>query len=141
MSTHRRALAAAGCTLLALAAGIGAATAKNHKVIAAPGQLDTTAPGIHLWHDYGTFGLYRISDEALRGLSGEARARLQIDPEIDTLLFDRHPISTAGARDVPPTLANKPASGPSLHLVQFVGPIKQEWLDAVEAYEAVKVDA
>lgn len=133
MRNHHRALAAAGCTLLALAAGIGAATAKSHKVIAAPGQLDPAAPGIHLWHDYGTFGLYRVSDEALSRLPAEARGRLQIDPEMDTILFDRHPISAMGSQDVPPTLAAKPPAGPALHLVQFVGPIKQAWLDEIEA--------
>ena len=133
MRSHGRALAAAGCTLLALAAGIGAATAKSHKVIAAPGQLDPATPGVSLWHDYGAFGLYRVSDEALRGLSGEARARLRIDPEMDAILFDRHPISTTAVRDVPPTLAAKSPAGPALHLVQFVGPIKQAWLDEVEA--------
>ena len=53
---------------------------------------------------------------------------------MDTILFDRHPVDTqAGEPDIPPLLASKAPAGPALHLVQFVGPIQQAWLDAVQA--------
>jgi hypothetical protein len=118
----------------ALAAAPSPAGEGPHKALAPAGLLDSAAPGIVLWHDYGAFGLYKLSDAALAGLPAATRSQLQIDPAMDTILFDRHPIDTAaGEASVPALLAGKAPAGPALHLVQFVGPIQQAWLDAVEA--------
>ena len=111
-----------------------AAAAPWQKVIAAPGVLDPGRPGIELWHDYGAFALYRVSDQALAALTAPAREQALIDPAIDTILFDRHPLNTrTGGSGLPDVLTLKEANGPALHLVQFVGPIKQAWLDAIAA--------
>ncbi len=120
-------------SLLLLGASLGFA-APPHKVLAAPGQLDANAPGVVLWHDYGSFALYKVSDAALDALPAAVRARVQVDPEMDTILFDRHPLTvTGGGPDLPARLASKPPAGAALHLVGFVGPIQQRWLDEVEA--------
>ncbi|WP_295392861.1 S8 family serine peptidase [uncultured Thiodictyon sp.] len=53
---------------------------------------------------------------------------------MDTLLFDRHPVDTrAGQLNLPSVLASQNNAGAALQVIQFVGPIKQAWLDAVVA--------
>jgi len=133
MNTTRARLVTVCLSLLLLGASLGFA-APPHKVLAAPGQLDANAPGVVLWHDYGSFALYKVSDAALDALPAAVRARVQVDPEMDTILFDRHPLTvTGGSPDLPARLASKPPAGAALHLVGFVGPIQQRWLDEVEA--------
>ncbi|MCS6843471.1 MAG: S8 family serine peptidase, partial [Caldilineales bacterium] len=111
-----------------------------HKAIAPAGLLDPAQPGVTLWHDYGAFALYRITDEALASLPPAVRRQVVTDPEMDRILFDRHPLDTRSGRfDLPAVLTVKEVAGPSLHLVQFVGPIKQAWLDAVAATGATPV--
>ncbi|MDH4208582.1 MAG: S8 family serine peptidase, partial [Anaerolineae bacterium] len=127
---------------LSLGAGHGTVTTSEnpkstvygpmHKVIAAPGLLDDSVEGVTLWHDYGSFALYLVSDAALEALSPEVRSRITVASDMDRLAFDAFPIDTQMpglsaqmARDA------SGASGPALHLIQFVGPIKGEWLEAV----------
>lgn len=101
----------------------------THKVLAAPGVLDPTAPGVRLLHDYGTFALYSVAAPSLDTVLGsETSGSVLLADEMDTLLFDGSPIHTLAA---PQPVA--PMHGPALHLVQFVGPIKAEWLERVEA--------
>jgi len=54
MNTTRARLVTVCLSLLLLGASLGFA-APPHKVLAAPGQLDANAPGVVLWHDYGSF--------------------------------------------------------------------------------------
>ena len=124
-----------------------AAERQVHKVIAAPGVLDAGAEGIELWHDYGAYALYRVSDAALQRLPLEVRDTLIMSDELDRWwlldIFDIAP-SAVQQRDVSETekdLAHGKSldSGPALHLVQFVGPIKDEWLRAVEATGATLI--
>ena len=67
MNTTRARLVTVCLSLLLLGASLGFA-APPHKVLAAPGQLDANAPGVVLWHDYGSFALYKVSDAALDAL-------------------------------------------------------------------------
>lgn len=103
------------------------------KVIAPSGVLDAGDEGVSLWHDYGSFGLYRITETALNALPADVRAQLVVS-DMDQLLFDRISIDT---QLVQPTAlassAEAAQSGESLHLVQFVGPIKEDWLQEVES--------
>ncbi|HEX8682976.1 MAG TPA: S8 family serine peptidase, partial [Ardenticatenaceae bacterium] len=123
------AIAAALTAHRGVAANSAALSEQSHKVLAAPGQLDTSAPGVRLLHDYGAFALYSVSDEALSGLRG-----VRVADEMDVLLFDGQPIYTRDERRNAPEANSQAApQGPALHLIQFVGPIKPEWLDAVEA--------
>jgi hypothetical protein len=111
-----------------------------HKVIAAPGMLDPGAEGVTLWHDYGSYALYLLSDAALGALPAGLRSRITPASDMDRLAFDALPIDTR----VPGlssqfAMAASPAGGPALHLIQFVGPIKSEWLDAVAAADATPI--
>ena len=105
-----------------------------HKVIAPHGIFDPAASGVTLWHDYGAFALYKVTDAALANLSSEARSQVEMDSQMDTILFDRHPVDTkSGKLDIAEALAVKEPVGAALQVVQFVGPIQQAWLDAVVA--------
>lgn len=109
------------------------------KVIAPRGALDDAPEGLTLWHDYGSFALYRASDAALNALPAEVRAQFVVAGNMDRLMFEGGPIDTQAAAQ-PMALSamsvEEAAPGSSeeiLHLVQFVGPIKDEWLQEVEA--------
>jgi hypothetical protein len=120
---------------------------RTHKIVAPPGLLDTKpvpsgakgAEGVELLFDYGSYALYRISDAALAGLASETRAQVRVVDEMDKILLDAYPFNTqTDTLDLPSTLRVERASpdapgGPALFLFQFVGPIKAEWLEAVEA--------
>jgi hypothetical protein len=110
-----------------------ASNVRSHKVIAQPGILDTSVLGIDLWHDYGSYGLYKVSDDALMGLSQGARERLQVVDEMDVIHLDAYPFNTQlEIPDLPDQLAAGNGGGQGLYLVQFVGPIKAAWLLAVK---------
>ncbi|MCB9418559.1 MAG: hypothetical protein H6667_02050 [Ardenticatenaceae bacterium] len=116
-----------------------AATRSVHKIIAPAGALDGRS-GVTLWHDYGSFALYKVSDLALAGMMVDGLDRYAAADEMDRLVFDAYPFDTQ--RDqlrLPEALAVKTVSGPALHLIQFVGPIKDEWLSQVEAAGVVLV--
>jgi len=108
-----------------------------HKVIAPPGSLDGQ-PGVTLWHDYGSFALYRVEGQAaLRPLPASAR----LADDMDRILITAYPFDTQRETpNLPAVLsAAPPADGGALHLVQFVGPIKQAWLDQVRAAGATPI--
>lgn len=106
----------------------------GHKVVAPPGLLRAGDAGIELLQDYGTFSLYRIAPAALDALPDEVRDRLQPADEMDRILIDTQPFNTqTEALDLPQNLATGESSGTMLELVQFVGPIKAEWLESVRA--------
>ena len=60
-----------------------------HKVISPPGVFDPDNNDVRLWHDYGSFGLYLISDDALSSLAADMRSQVKvIDADMDRLLID-----------------------------------------------------
>ncbi len=106
----------------------------ENKVIAPKDVLDEMTPGVRLWHDYGAFALYSVSTPALEQLAPSALSRIQVADEMDWLLFDSYPFNTQrDSLEIPPELSASPGAGPGLHLVQFVGPIKDSWLEDVES--------
>ncbi|MFZ2486675.1 MAG: S8 family serine peptidase, partial [Anaerolineae bacterium] len=112
-----------------------------HKALVPAGVFPVGMAGVTLWHDYGSFGLYRITDAALSGMSAELRSQITVDASMDRILFDSHPVNTlTSTENVPALLAAKVPAGGSLYLVQFVGPIKQAWLDSVQATGASLVE-
>ncbi len=118
----------------------GPSPASGIKVMAATGVLDASQPGVTLWQDYGAFALYKVSEEALTSLPAEAQSQIETDPNMDKILFERHPVDTlSGQLDIPQALAIKEPAGAALQLVQFVGPIQQSWLDAITAAGATPV--
>jgi len=121
-----------GLCTLALFACWGGAFARDgfRKVVAAPGALDETAPGVKVVADYGTFRVYRIADGAFASLSGKSREAVTVRDDMDVIRLDAYPLDTRSpVVTIPPSLTAAPPVGRALQLVQFVGPIKQEWLD------------
>lgn len=128
-----------GGLFLSLQVGVREATVAAqsvHKVIASPGALDGRS-GITRWHDYGTFALYKVTDAALAGLPAGS---YRLADEMDRLLFTAYPFDTQqDSLDLPDGLMTAVPATPSLHLIQFVGPIKDEWLARVAATGAVPI--
>lgn len=114
-----------------------------HKVIAPPGVLDADNPGVSLWHDYGSFALYRVSDASLDNFPPGIRKKVSLIDGQDSILIDGfesqlHDLDQQNQN--PPRAANpQPAGNPRLQVIQFVGPIKDEWLQAVKAAGATPV--
>jgi hypothetical protein len=105
-----------------------------HKVIAYPGELDTSIAGVDLWHDYGAFGLYKISGEVLNGLDADQRERIQVTNDMENILIGPSPLRTQTKlpANLPAHLEVSTYEGAGLYLVQFVGPINNDWLLEVE---------
>ena len=110
------------------------------KVIAPSGVLTDNDDDVSLWHDYGSFGLYRVSEAALDALPADVRAKLVvISSSAEQLLVNQVPVdaqlsaaataSTAASVEADAVLGTEE----TLYLVQFVGPIKDEWLQEVES--------
>jgi hypothetical protein len=117
-----------------------AETGPTHKVIAPRGVLQEGMSGVSLWHDYGSFALYRVSEPAWSALPAEVRGQLALVDDTDRLLFDRYPLDTRGQGPATPgATGSVDGPGAALHLVQFVGPIKDEWLAAVSAAGATPI--
>ncbi len=86
--------------------------------------------------DYGSFSLYRGNLASVpRNIAGAYALN-----EADVLQFDRLRLDTQQSEWVAPSgfALNQP-SGSALQIIQFVGPLKQEWLDQVRATGAVPV--
>jgi len=103
----------------------------QHKVIAPKGILPEDGHDVLLWHDYGSFGLYRVTRNAWLQLPDQARSQAWLADEMDLILLDRN--SFDSQRETLQHLKDfEVHEGKALHLIQFVGPIKDEWLKAVE---------
>lgn len=135
-SGRRTALCALSLAALVLVLCVAPASAgageKVHKIIAPPHTL-TAGAGITIWQDYGSFALYRVSETALARLPQSLRDQVWVADQMDRLLIDASPFDTQSERPKTTKELAVVENGPGLHLVQFVGPIKQEWLNAVQA--------
>ena len=101
-----------------------------HKVIAAKGVLEEDGEGITLWHDYGAFALYRVSEASWMQLPEALRAAVELLDDNDQLLLGDKTISK-GESGRQQAEAGELNDGQRLHLIQFVGPIKDSWLEEV----------
>ena len=119
----------------AIAASLSIAHAADGAKIVLPAGVSAPA-GYEKIADYGSFALYRGNPAAMpRGVAGA-----QVLVEADLLQFDRLRIDTQTSSIVAPTgFALNAPTGTALHLVQFVGPLKDAWLDQVRAAGAVPV--
>jgi uncharacterized repeat protein (TIGR01451 family) len=108
---------------------------RARKIIAPAGVLDPVKDGVTLWHDYGSFALYQVSEAGLsRLLQAKGNLILQVD-WMDNIEIDNYPINTrlATLDNIPLPLLQAEPTGPALHLIQFVGPIQEAWLKEIEA--------
>ena len=119
------------CALLSVfVSGMAFSQVAYHKVVAAPGAIDEKQTGVQLIADYGTYRIYRIADDALAALPGKARKGVTVRDDMDVIQLDAYQLDARSpVVNIPPSLTAIPSPGGALHLVQFVGPIKQQWLD------------
>jgi hypothetical protein len=111
------------------------------KVILEKGSPAANLPGVTLWHDYGSFALYRVEGTGLDSLAAASPGGiLATSAELDPILLDAHSFNPLVDKvDLPPELNLVEPSGLGLQLVQFVGPIKAEWLESIQAAGGIPV--
>lgn len=82
--------------------------------------------------DYGSFQLLQVDAEALDRFNDEPA--VQLTDAFNIIWLRNGPFdSTHGAPEVVEALRQPVVIGPRLHLIQFVGPVKDEWLAARQA--------
>ena len=108
------------------------------KALVPKGVFGKNQPGAQLLQDYGSFALYRVDAGALHAAQA-ATPHTQVDSEADSLLFSAHPFDTQRDTLSAPRGFSLASAGPGLQLVQFVGPVRQEWLDALSQHGIVPV--
>ena len=111
------------------------------KVIAKPGLLDPTTDNVTLLQDYGSFGLYLVPRVKLNGLQNAKRNQLIPVDWMNTIEIGNYPLDTRAVNldDIPPSLQITKPEGATLQLVHFVGPLKNEWLEAIKATGSIPV--
>jgi hypothetical protein len=90
---------------------------------------EIAARGGYVLVDYGSFSLWSVPDQAAAAVQG--RASIAIPDKLDTIaLRGGATVDTKSASPaVPAHLQQTRTSGGQLWLVQFVGPIKEDWLN------------
>ncbi len=84
--------------------------------------------------------LYLITDDVLDGLTPQQLQLLDLrDVQNLIRLRDRVIDTTVPPPDVPQGLSLAPRPGPQLHLIQFVGPVQDDWLSALRAVEGLRI--
>jgi len=111
-------------------------TGPSKKVLAPRNAFAPGQPGVQRLEDYGSFALYKVDSTALAGASAE----VQVDGDADVLQFAAHPFDTQrDTLSAPSPFSLHAPFGPGLQVVQFVGPVKQAWLDTLTSLGAKPV--
>jgi hypothetical protein len=69
---------------------------KDHKVVAAPGLLKPGS-GVFFLQDYGSYGLYRLTEDALASLPSEIRNQIFVADDMDRIMIEAYPFNTQGS--------------------------------------------
>ncbi len=86
-----------------------------------------------LIHDYGSYKLYSMSDEQASELT-QNNKNVSIARDMDMLLFDAYRFNTQMEKMDNQEVVNFNLQHPEgLQLIQFNGPVKQEWLDSIKS--------
>lgn len=110
---------------LFVALSLSSPIAAQHKVIGPAGGVD----GAILLQDYGSFALYWISEAQLQAARSRGTELAPAD-DSDLLLIEAGPFDTQlGEPKVPEQHKLTRLTGFALSVIQFVGPIKDGWLD------------
>jgi len=106
-----------------------AASAGQHKVRVSDRALaqQMLDGGAELVADYGSFQVLELDREARRVFAG--RARVEDRDEENRILLNAGAIDTTDGATPAARVALRSFTGKRLHLVQFRGPVKPEWLD------------
>jgi hypothetical protein len=106
---------------------------KGHKVVTQGGAAAKFAPAGRV-ADYGSFQVYRIDDGQAKAAASIPGA--EIHDEFDVIYLNATPIDTTtdNARLLNAQVAErgKRGGGSGLYLVQFAGPIRDEWIDGLK---------
>lgn len=111
------------------------ALARPHKVrVSDPSAAaELQAQGARLLADYGSFQLLEIPDAPALA-AAITREQVQTADESDFIELNAGPLDTRAPEEVALRKGVTSFTGKKLHLLQFVGPIKPEWREAVEAF-------
>ncbi|GIK36847.1 MAG: hypothetical protein BroJett011_06800 [Chloroflexota bacterium] len=95
---------------------------------------ELAASGATLLVDYGAFSLWRVSQSQAAAVSRQAS--LQSQPDFDEIpLRGGQVIRTSPSKAVEPAAPNRlrqtPAQAEEMWLVQFIGPVREEWLNTL----------
>lgn len=106
--------------------------ARPHKVrVSDPAAAaELTAQGARLLADYGSFQLFETV--AAPGTATLQRERIESADESDFIELNAGHLDTRADAVIALRKTALPSAGKKLHLVQFVGPIKPEWREALE---------
>ena len=107
--------------------------ARPHKVrVSDPAAAaELKAQGARLLADYGSFQLFE-TDVAPTTTATLQRERVESADESDFIELNAGPLDTRADAVIALRKTALPFAGKKLHLVQFVGPIKPEWREALE---------
>lgn len=119
------------CCLLSVFTFAGFSFATSHKVRVEDAALAKTlvAGGAKVIGDYGSFSVLDV-DDAL--LSGATSNRVEISDDWNLIRLNAQVMDTRVPSVKALSKARGTFSGKRLHLVQFAGPIKPEWLDELK---------
>jgi subtilisin-like proprotein convertase family protein len=118
--------------LLPLSTANGVTGASTHKLLVDRADAVTLADlqtrGAHLLVDYDSFSLWEVSDADLPTFA--ARDSVAQHDDFDDLYLRSGTITpTKGVPPVPANLRQSKASGKQFWMIQFIGPIKQDWVN------------
>ncbi len=92
-------------------------------------KLEQQGANLQVIADYGSFKVVQVDDKAMAALPQGAQTR----DDFNDILLNAGTINTASRHGQSLRGLSLPASGKSLKLVQFSGPIKEEWVKELEA--------
>lgn len=113
-------------TASAQSPGIHKVTVKNRQLVDS-----LTAQGGRVIADYGSFVLLRVDDRTAASLKGNPDAEMADDSNKIMLNAGAIDTTTAAAQALRSVVGDN--SGKQMHLVQFAGPIRAEWLAGLQA--------
>ena len=105
----------------------------RHKVQVSDERLarEVEARGGRLVADYGGFKVFEVDSAAVEAL-GRKRG-IEVRDEDNLVMLHAGAIDTAAPEAQAGRRAGGPSAGKGMHLVQFVGPVKPEWYEALLA--------
>lgn len=105
----------------------------NQKVIIKNSADLTLDSQSKLIHDYGSYKLYSMSDEKAAELT-QNHKNVSIARDMDMLLFDAYRFNTQMQKLDQQEIVDFNLKHPQgLQLIQFNGPVKNEWLDSIKS--------